>query len=280
MKKKTIMILYAVFALAAGIGLAIWRMLMLLQYFDPYKGEFSGAEKPIMRVFGYVTLAVILCLASSGFVLRKTEFRPFSTSDNQVSVFSVSICGFVFLAAGILLSVYFGGGIFRATGGAFFRVAQLISYFALFGAAAYFIFSASVKRSDTKARRLLSILPTVFALAYLAASYINPAYIFNDPNRILCEVSLAALLLFFLLETKNTISTPSGATRYAVSLIAMTLVSAYILPLLLGVAFWEIVPTKETAFEMVGCGALFTIFSVLYTMTLSVKEPSADGQEV
>lgn len=266
-------------SIVSGIALAVWRIVLLVRYYDPYNGGFAKAAEVQMRALGYVTLAVIILMAASYFFIRKTAFEPFSASSNQVSVFSSSLCGFVFLAVCILLLIYYTPAIFKANGSPFYKILQILSLIFLPFSAVYFIFSASVNRSESKVKKAFSFFPAIWALCYMAASYMNPAYQYTDPNRILCNISLAALLLFFLYETRNTVSKPQNPVRFAVSLVAMVCVLVYMLPLFTLTAFWEIPMTAETLFEAVECGVVFYIFSVLYTMVLSVKKEPAVADE-
>lgn len=272
MKKRNLMIVYTVAATVSGIALSIWRTLILYRHYDPYNSEFSSDADRQLIILSYVALAVILLMLTSYFFLKREQFEIFSASSNQVSIFSSSLCGFIFAAAGILIAIYFGKNIFRPERqGWFFHLMILIAFFSLFAAAAYFIFSASVEHSRPGIKKALSFFPTLWALSYLSASYINADYLFNDPNRILCNVSLCALLIFFLFETKNTVSTPQNPARFAFSLVALICVLLYMLPTFVLTAFWEIPLTYTTLFEVIECGAVFYIFATLYTMILSLK---------
>lgn len=274
------MIAYTAVSVAGGIALAVWRMILMYRYYDPYNGEFSKEAGTMLKVLGYVTLGAVILMFTSYFLLRKERFDRFSASTNQVSVFSSSLCGFVFVAVGILVVIYYAGSLFGHSGGGwFFKTAQVISFFSLFGAAAYFIFSASTGYCESKIKKGLSFFPALWALSYLSCSYINTNYIYNDPNRILCNVSLSALLLFFVFETRNTVSEPQNPMRFAFSLIAMVCVLTYMLPLFALTAFWEIPLTMESLFEAVECGAVFYIFAVLYTMISALKKKSTETDE-
>lgn len=124
MNKRKIMIAYTAAAIAAGIALAVWRMVLIYRYYDPYNGEFSRDADTMLKALGYVTLGVVLLMFTSYFFIRKESFERFSASSNQVSVFSSSLCGFVFVAVGILIVVYYGGSVFgRSGGGWFFKTA-------------------------------------------------------------------------------------------------------------------------------------------------------------
>lgn len=274
LKQKKIMKIYAVAAIVGGLALAVWRAVLLFRYSDPYSGEIAASAKPMMTAFGVTMLVLIVALASSYFVLRKTEFLPFSSTVNQISVFACSFCGSVFFATAVILPIRFGREMFSPQQPRFFFLMQLIAYVAMLGAAAYFLLSASARRAEHRGKKLLSFFPTIFALAYLAASYINSDYLFGDPARILCNVSLVALLLFFLLETGNATAKPKNAAWFAVSLVALLTATAYFLPLFAGVAFWEIEMKKEFFFEVAEGGALLYILAVIYTMIDSVKEKS------
>ena len=124
------------FSIAAGLALAICRIVLLYQFYDPYTGEFSKEAGPFIEILGYGMLIVLLIMFTSYFWLRKEKFERFSASSNQVSVFSSAFCGFIFVFVGICLVIYYAGTIFQASGGWFFKLAQIISFFSLFAAAA------------------------------------------------------------------------------------------------------------------------------------------------
>lgn len=279
MKTKKIMIAYLSSSIIIGLGIAIWRIALMYQYFDPYNNEYALDASIPLKSMGYTTLFGILLMATAFFFLKKTQFEEFSPSTNQVSVFSSSLQGFVFAAIGILMPFYYKEELFGKSEYPVFRTLRLISFFLLFAAAIYFICSASVGHFKPKIRKILSFFPALWALCYLIASYCDPAYNYSDPNHNLFNVSLCALLIFYLYETGFGLSKISGSVRFVASLIAMICVLAYIIPVFFLAAFWELSVQPDTLFGAVECGALFYIFAVLYSLIHALKEPSAVSEE-
>lgn len=270
MKKKYILSAYLAAAVISGIGLALWRMFLILHYYDPYLGEYAiEAGKPL-DILGYVTFAVIVLLASAAIVIRKTEIAPFTASSSQTAVFASSFAGFMFFAVAILLLIYYRESIFAESAHTFFKILQIASLFSMFFASAYFLLNSSAEPNGTKMKIALSFCPTVWFLLYLVTSYANPEFIYNNPDRLFCNVSLIALLLFCLFETRRNAVGPMNPLQFMFGLIAVVCSLVYIVPTFLLTAFWEIELTVTTIFEAVELGVIFYIAAILYVMIRSV----------
>ncbi|MBQ8496035.1 MAG: hypothetical protein IJ489_01075 [Clostridia bacterium] len=271
MLTKKIMSAYFASSLLLGMGFAVWRMALMFRYYDPYNNEYSTDAKTSLQVFGYVLCFSLLAMATSYFFLRKHTFSEFSASSNQLSVFSSALLGFVFVAIGFLVLLYYAKELFSADTTPFFKGMRIVSFVLLFLSAIYFILSAAASRISLKAKKSCSFFPTLFALSLLIVSYINPAYNYTDPNHNLCNISICALLLFFLYETRSTVTGNSTPIRFVFSLVALICLLAYILPICILMAFWELSTGIDVLFEAVECGALFYIVAVLYSMIHAVK---------
>lgn len=197
---------YFASALLLGIGFAIWRIALMFRYYDPYNNEYSADAKMELQIFGYVLCFSLLVIATSYFFLRKHTFSEFSASSNQISVFSSALLGFVFVAVGFLVLLYYAKELFGAETAPFFKGMRIVSFILLFLSAIYFIMSAAASRMSPKGKKIFSFFPTFFALTLLIVSYINPSYNYTDPNHNLCNISICALLLFFLYETRSAVT--------------------------------------------------------------------------
>ncbi len=268
---KKIMSAYFASSILLGLGFAIWRIALMLQYYDPYNNEYSIDAKTALQTFGYVLLAALLAMATSYFFLRKQEFSPFSASTHQLSVFASALLGFIFVAIGFLILLYYSNELFGQNSSAFFKGLRIVSFILLFFSAAYFILSAAASRISQKAKTICAFFPTLFTLSLLIVSYINPDHHYTDFNHNLCNLSICALLLFFLHETRASVAGKSTPIRFVFSLVALVFLLAYILPIFVLMAFWELPTGIDVLFEAVECGAVFYIVSVLYSMIHAVK---------
>ena len=80
MKTKKIMTAYLIFSVLSGIGLAIWRTVLIYRYFDPYNNEYTLGTRDSLQTLGYVMLAAVLSAFTAGIFLYKREFEPFHLS--------------------------------------------------------------------------------------------------------------------------------------------------------------------------------------------------------
>lgn len=271
MKKKYILSAYLIGAIVLGLILAIWRTLLILNYYDPYLKEFAYAATRGNDTLGYVTFAVLLLMASAFFVFRKMTVSSFEASAAQSTVFTSSFSGFIFFAIAILLFIYHKNVIFAETAHFFFRSLHIVSLFLMFPTAGYFLLNASAEPNGTKAKRALSFFPAAWALFYLVCSYANPQYNYSDPNRLFCNVSLIALLCFYLFETRKNVSKPIPSTQFVFGLFAVVSILVYIVPTALLTSFWEIDLAVSTIFEVVEIGGVAYIISMMVMMIKNLE---------
>lgn len=262
------MIGYLAFALLAGIGLAIWRTVLLYQYFDPYNHEFTLAAREPLDLLGYVMLAVLILTFTSVIFTHKKTYIPFTASSNAYSVFTSSLTGCLFAASGILSLIYYASDIFASNGTAVFRILLLLALLSLFLSAVYFIISASARYDKAPIKKVFALFPMTFATTYLGAAYLSPDFSFSDSNDVLRNVALAALVLFFIQEARSCFYRTTDAMRFPFSVAALVCLIAYALPTLFVTAFWEMEFTYMTMFDLVECGVIFYIIASVRNMIL------------
>ncbi len=271
MKTKKIMAGYLIFAILAGIGLSVWRTVLLYRYFDPYNNEYMLHAREPLRALGYVMLACTVIALTAFIFVRKREFSMFTSSANQFSVFASSLLGFLFAASGILTLLYYPDKIFASEGTVFFRILLLAAFVSLFFSAIYFILSASTRYDGTKIKKAFSFFPTLFSVTYLSAAYLSPDFLFSNSNDILRNVSLAALVFFFIQETRSSVYDGIDPARFPIAVAALICVITYELPNLIVTAFWEVELTYMTMFELVECGIIIYLISCARSMIKSLK---------
>lgn len=262
---------YLIFSVLSGIGLAIWRTVLIYRYFDPYNNEYTLGTRDSLQTLGYVMLAAVLIAFTAGIFLYKREFEPFHLSATHYSVFASSLTGFLFGASGLLSVIYYASDIFTEDGTAIFRILLMLSFFLLFLSAVYFIISASARYDDTKIKKAFAFFPTLFVTVYLSASYLSPDFTFSNMNDILRNVSLAALVFYFIQENRASFYGKSEPSRFVFALVALICVITYELPNLIVTAFWEMELTHMTMFELVENGIMLYLIACACAMISHIK---------
>ncbi len=277
MKTKRILTGYLIASVLIGIGLAVWRTVLLYKYFDPYNDRFPFSANDSLDAFGYVMAGLILLSLTAFIFLYKKEFQMSSVSAHQFSIFASSLCSCLFAASGVLSLIYYANELFSAVGTPFYRVTLLLSLFSLFLASPYFLLAASSRFEEHPAKKLFAFFPAVFAVSYLMASYLSPDFLFSDSNDILRNVSLAALTFFFIYEMRMNFYGKNSSSRFVFSLVAIIALIAYFIPNLITTAFWEMELSFTTMFELAECGAIVYAIASARAMIkgLSRKEESS-----
>ncbi len=281
LKTKKILLGYLLFSLLAGVGLAVWRTVLLYQYFDPYTNRFPLDAGDSLDAFGYVMLACLILAATSAAFLHGKECKPFTSSSSPISVFASSLLGCIFVAAGTLALVYHAQEIFSGTGVVFQRLLLILALVSIFFSALYFILSASARYDGTTLKKALAFFPSIFAVSYLGAAYLSPDFLFSDSNDVLRNVAIASLIFFFLQETRTCFYGKTDNIRFPFTLFMIICLFAHTLPTLIVTAFWEMEMTYMTMFDLAECGVLIygIVVAVSMSSTVRKKEPEPMKEE-
>jgi hypothetical protein len=128
----------------------------------------------------------------------------------------------------------------------------------------------------SKTRAYLSLSLPLFALSYLVAVYFNSDFIFYNSNRITCTVTCVFMMLFLLSEAKLAMGQESYAFHFATALAFIVAGSAYVIPMLALVFFWEINMSLTTMTELSFIGfiiyAAFSAANSVRTLEKAKKE--------
>lgn len=274
---KKILFGYFVFAVLSGIGLAAWKTVLMLRYYDPYNNEYVSEAGSSLRSLGIAVFVIFMILATSLIVLKKADFRRFSASDHQFSVFTSALLGFVFLAVGILLSLYF-----RAFVGIhlnpLYRCVQILTYLLSFSCAAYFVLNATGQPKFEQAKKLLAVLTPLFGITFLLSSYLNPAYNYRDYDHTLCNVAICALVFFLLYDTKTVVTGQATPAYFMFSLISLVASAVYMIPTFVLLAYWELSANLNHVCEAVLFGAIFYTCACLVNLCRSAQRKEIPEQ--
>jgi hypothetical protein len=267
---KKFLLGYFALAVLSGIALSVWRTVLMVRYYDPYSNEYALEASGSLKAIGFTMLILFIIFATSALAMIKFEFTAFSASDHQTSVFTSALLGFVFLAIGVFVSLNLKT-ILENYNFPYFRYAQIASYALLFLCAIYFILNATGNPRFAIVKKVLAVIPPIWGLAFLLASYIDPAYNYKDFNHTLCNVAICALTLFFFYDAKMAVLKKATGFYFVISLISLTASMVYMIPTFVLLAYWELPSGINYLFEAVLLGALFYTFACARSLCKNVK---------
>ncbi len=264
--KKTLLYIFTALSAAVGISLGIWRMSIIQAHYDPYHGSFENGSGSLLRAFEYIVVLAALLMLVSLIFIRKTGVKE-SGRISSVAFIANALCGFTVLTLFILLFAFFSREIFENEGGSVNKIGMVIAIIMLVPMAAFFFAGASFTEKKRVLRASLSLSLPIFAVSYLIGSYFDSAYIFDDFNRIVCHISFCAMLVFFMALVRTELGKDAHIFLYVSSLMCIVALGAYILPMIVLAAFWEMGFSKGLLIETVQLAILvYAIYSAIHTV--------------
>ena len=255
----------------------------MLRYYDPYNNEYALEANVALKSLGFTLFFIFVILATAAIVLTRFEFKPFSVSDHQSSVFTSALLGFVFLAIGVFVSMYMKTALETASY-PLYKYTQFLSYVLLFFCAIYFILNAAGNPRFENSKKKLAFIPPVWGIAFLVSSYVDPAYNYKDFNHTLCNVAICALVFFFLYDSKMVIMGKATIPYFVFALISLTASIVYMIPTFVLLAYWELSSDMNHIFEAVLLGSIFYTCACLKNLCKTVmpcektkKEPRVEA---
>ncbi|GEM_PF-2437181 len=278
--QRRLLLFYLLLASAAGVVLAGGRAFMMYQWYDPTKQMYErGTSFPLLFRILCGVICVVLC--TSFFMFRKKRISVDFRSTTLFTVFSSSLCSFMMLAY-LFVSVYqlystsfVTLSVLRSGSGAasneklraLFVILQLCL---LVPAALYFFRVAAVNRGSGNGFCLLSMVPIVWATVLLIATYLDISVSFNSPDKLLSQLVLICLMLYFVYETRYNMGAPRPRLYFPCAFLCIVLILVYALPdLLLGsIGIWRVlgdsassVSSENTVFYIMLLSFAVYIFS-------------------
>lgn len=236
LKKKKYLFIYLCITLVFSLASAIMQTLMW-RYIEP-ETELYVAGSAVPKIINWILAAMVLILLSSAFVFRKEKIKPM-IAVNQLSVFSSSLCGFFFLAS-VVLEIY--NFIVKQNKGtaleeAFLIIAVILS----FPCAWYFFTNAISSRKNRILFSYLSLSPILWSISYLISSYFSMSTTMNSPLRVLEQLMVLCVMIFFLCEAKVTAKKGSYGNLYiCFALVSILMISAVAIPRIILATYWLI----------------------------------------
>lgn len=218
---KLFYILTAVLAfLLAGI-----RIAMTVLYLDANYGLYpSGNLLPTLSHL--LTLAVLLAAAAFGLALSKKYAWPVSPKVGSTTAFFSCLTAFM-IAAVTLLSLY---NIFAA--GAEADKFSIIRIIVSIPTAIFFLALIKPERKSTPALAIMSFFPIAWFADNLLESYFDTSLLITSPAKTFRELSLLAVMLYLLCESRFLIDRSSGKLFFIMSSIAPIIMITSSLPAL------------------------------------------------
>ena len=242
----------------------------MVRYYDPYNNEYAHQADASLQSLGLTFAAILVILATSAIILKHFEFGKFSASEDQFSVFTSSLLGFVFLAVGIFV-IFCMDQIMEGHIHSFYRFAQTATHALIFVCAVYFVLNAAGNARFENVRKKISIVIPVWGVAFLMSSYLNPPDNYGDYNRKLCLVAVSALILFFLYEAEMALKGKASTAYFVFSLFSLVASMVYMIPNFVLMAYWELSTDVNRIFEATLLGTIFYTCACLRNLCLSVK---------
>ena len=177
----------------------------------------------------------------------------------------------IFAASAAVSLIYFSDVILDFTPTKF-AVSLLLTaaLIAMFFAALYFISCASTSLiGKIYSKAYLSLSLPIFAIFYLSYLYFDSTLLFHDTNRIMGQLAYVSVLAFSLSEANIATGHTAYRAHFALSLVCIICVSAYTLPSVSLMAFWEMSITHTALIDLSSIGvllyALFSAFNSIRT---------------
>ena len=190
---------------------------------------------------------------------------------NQLSVFSSSLCGFFFLAS-ILLEIY--NFATQRINGTALEEGFLIAAIILSLPCAYYFFTNAVSTRKTSILfSYLSLFPVLWSISYLISSYFSKSTTMNSPLRILEQLMVLSVMIFFLCETKIIAKvSPFGGPYVAFSLVSILMIAAVAIPRIALSAFWLLELTPSLIYFVLQISVLLYILSKIIYLIFGKEE--------
>jgi len=273
--KKSVLKIYLFLAIASALGFAVWRTLLLQEHCNPYDMTFQDGALAALQACEYALLAACALLSTCIIFVQKIKFRLFGARSSTTSVAICAFCGFMLLAVAILSLAYYPSEIFDLGGeDTFYRIFYVISLIFMFGTALYFLGRASTTLKNSHSIATLSLALPCFCIAYLVTMYFDQDLPLLDFNRVTSQIAFIAVLMFMLSEARLATDQGSYSFRFAASLISIVCICAYIIPLLVLAAFWEMSMSLSLLTEVSLVAILFYVVFAAFNAirTLEPKE--------
>lgn len=218
-KKKNLINLYLILTLLFTIIGTLAQTLTLFFAYDARMGVYQ-ADTSLGTITAWGLTVLVLILSSALVVLPKEDTAsPIPLCNNPLAFLS-AMSGGAAICTSLLMA--FDA---RTTAGSLQTLSILLAIFSL-PAGVYLILSAITRRTDDKRLTILGFFPVIWLAMCLIRIYFDRTSAINDPLKILLQISLAAIMLYFLTELRARVGKPGYRTHYVIGMISVLLGAA------------------------------------------------------
>ena len=235
---------YFMISLVLSAVLAVSHTLVMAFFYDESLFVYD-AVSPFPAILYGISAGLVVLLLISIFTLKADELCAKPLLQNRFSTFCSLLCGFLLIASLLLNVVNALRDIYPEP--TTWRIVSLV--FAL-PAAMYFIASSLKNDADPKKLAWLSMCVIVWAGFYLISLYFDIDSPIKSPVRILNQLSLLAVMLAMVFETRILLSVARPRLYFAVTLSAVLLLAlANVSDIALIIAGVRL-PSEDSAFRL------------------------------
>ena len=215
-KNRTIKVYLTILALATAAASGL-RTAALIKDFNFTSGHFDG--KSLITAASLIAVAISLAMVTYVFFSDKSKgyVAEFSTPLTYVPAGAVCTAAFFFLL-NIKEAIPKLSEVSKAT--PITELLLLIIFYLLFPTIAYFILTSVTTDRASSARALCGISTVICFALYTSYLYFDTALTINNPNKIIDEMAFLLASLFFLYETRISISRESWNLYFVTGAIA------------------------------------------------------------
>jgi len=179
-------------------------------------GVYSQSN-PIGPIVGWCLFAFVLLLAGFALLLPKeSDVTPVPPCGNGLAFLSamsggIAICASLFMLLDVM----------KTTGP--IKTLSLLLVILSLPAGYYLIRSATTRKTEDKLLTILGFFPVLWLAVCLIRIYFDRTSAINDPVQLLLQLSLAAIMLYFLTELRSRVGKPDYRLRLAAGGVATLL---------------------------------------------------------
>lgn len=212
------------------VVLAAVRTWMLAQFYNADTGYFNCGD--ILNAAFYAGEALCLVIGVVSLVILGKKIYITQPAPSSVSLFAGLFCGFLMFASVVL---YFMD---TPMDQVFKNYVVLVSIILALVSSVYFVLGITSQKIGYTAKTLLCFVVILWSMASLLGLYFDISLTINNPSKILEQLALVAVTLYFLYECRFFIEKQRPALYLAVGFIASVLLGVSVLPNLIALFFF------------------------------------------
>lgn len=248
-------------------------MLFYSDYDEKLNLYHTGVTLPGI-LYTAVFITALFC-AAAYFITKDNTQTQILPSPDRFVVFAAILSGFQLFASVLFNIYYYMTGMY--TGMTSLRVAVLIT---AVPAAVYFIITAMSRHPKKTVLIICGFFTVVWAALYLMCIYFDMSSPLNSPIRILNQLSLITIMLYFTFEIRYLLDKPRPRLYIPTSLLAMLFISLSSGSDLLVTFTGFRTSTHDTVFRIAEVAILLYITARLRSVVMNKKMSPAEQQTV